>query len=138
MKVIFEVTTRTGIWNVDRIFAMCRTSGNVSAKVADISAEAIVPSLSFPMSIGNTNTKKCSIARLKYPKARNASRKIVNIRLKKFQGLLLLQNLFPLQQKNKSLNMNKQEMTVLAALVADQVVKKLNGVRNLSQSEYVE
>jgi hypothetical protein len=34
--------------------------------------------------------------------------------------------------------MNKEEMKELAALVADQVVKKLNGAQNLSQNEYVD
>ena len=34
--------------------------------------------------------------------------------------------------------MDKQEMTVLAALVAEEVVKKLRGVRNLTEAEYVD
>jgi hypothetical protein len=34
--------------------------------------------------------------------------------------------------------MNKEEMTVLAALVADQVVKKLKGFGNLSEAKYVD
>ena len=34
--------------------------------------------------------------------------------------------------------MNKQEISVLAALVADEVVKKLKGVRDLSEAEYVD
>ena len=34
--------------------------------------------------------------------------------------------------------MNKEEISVLAALVADQVVKKLKGVGNLGETEYVD
>lgn len=34
--------------------------------------------------------------------------------------------------------MNKEEMTVLAALVADEVVKKLSSVRSSSETEYVD
>jgi len=34
--------------------------------------------------------------------------------------------------------MNKEEISVLAALVADQVVKKLKGVGNLAETEYVD
>lgn len=33
--------------------------------------------------------------------------------------------------------MDKEEMNVLATLVADQVIKKLQGVRHLSEAEYV-
>ena len=34
--------------------------------------------------------------------------------------------------------MNKEEISVLAALVADQVVKKLKGADNLAETEYVD
>jgi hypothetical protein len=34
--------------------------------------------------------------------------------------------------------MTKEEISVFAAMVADQVVKKLKGVRNLSEAEYVD
>lgn len=34
--------------------------------------------------------------------------------------------------------MTKEEISMFAAMVADQVVKKLKGVRNLSEAEYVD
>jgi len=54
------------------------------------------------------------------------------------ETLYIFENVFLCYEFHKTTNMNKEEMTVLAALVADQVVKKLNGVRNLSETEYVD
>ena len=55
-----------------------------------------------------------------------------------FKPSYKFENVFLCFEFHQITNMNKEEMTVLAALVADQVVKKLKGVRNLSEAEYVD
>lgn len=63
--------------------------------------------------------------------------KIVNIRLFILQYHCFKKKAFPLRKTLKIKYMNKEEMSMLAAIVADQVVKRLKSVRNLSETEYV-